>query len=44
MIESNIKFIVVGRPSDQAILAAEAPYSIKKTLKQEVNCNLIILN
>lgn len=36
MNESNIKFVVVGRPSDQAILGAEAPDSIKKTIKQEV--------
>lgn len=36
MSESNVKFVVVGRPSDQAILGAEAPESIKKTIKQEV--------
>ena len=36
MTENNIKFVVVGRPSDQAVLGAEAPDSIKKTFKQEV--------
>jgi hypothetical protein len=36
MTENNIKFVVVGRPSDQALLGAEAPDSIKKTFKQEV--------
>jgi hypothetical protein len=45
MSESNIKFVVVGRPSDQKILGAEAPESIKKALKLEVisfkfNCHL----
>lgn len=37
MSDSNVKFVVVGRPSDQAILGAEAPGSIKKTMKQEVS-------
>mmetsp|Transcript_32348 Transcript_32348/g.28641 ORF Transcript_32348/g.28641 Transcript_32348/m.28641 type:complete len:88 (+) Transcript_32348:13-276(+) len=35
MTDSNIKFVVVGRPSDQSVLGAEAPDSIKKTIKQE---------
>jgi len=41
MSESNVKFVVVGRPSDQTILGAEAPESIKKTLKQEVSIILM---
>ena len=36
MTENNIKFVVIGRPNDQSILGAEAPYSIKNTIKQEV--------
>lgn len=36
MTDNNIKFVVVGRPSDQTILGAEAPYAIKTTIKQEV--------
>ena len=35
MTDSHIKFVVIGRPSDTKILGAEAPTSIKKTLKKE---------